>query len=87
MNDHACSRRHFLATSTAALTASSLPALAAGENPKLALQGGEKVIKAAPVAGALRFELLSEGSRVKPSSVKRGGKRPSRSYGPRGRKR
>jgi ribonuclease R len=46
-----------------------------------------RLLEAAPVAGALRFELLSEGSRVKPSSVKRGGKRPSRSYGPRGRKR
>ena len=46
-----------------------------------------RLLEAAPVAGALRFELLSEGSRVKPSSVKRAAKRPSRSYGPRGRKR
>jgi ribonuclease R len=44
-----------------------------------------RLLEAAPVAGALRFELLSEGSRVKPSSVKRGQKRPSRSYGPKGR--
>ncbi|MEO6394551.1 MAG: ribonuclease R [Devosia sp.] len=45
-----------------------------------------RLLEAAPVAGALRFELLSEGTRVKPSSVKRSGKRPSRSYGPEGRK-
>ena len=38
-------------------------------------------------AGALRFELLSEGVRVKPSSVKRGSKGPSRSHGPKGRRR
>ncbi|HEY9011502.1 MAG TPA: ribonuclease R [Devosia sp.] len=44
-----------------------------------------RLLEAAPVAGALRFELLSEGTRVNPSSVKRGAKRPSRSYGPRGR--
>ncbi|MEQ1771092.1 MAG: ribonuclease R, partial [Devosia sp.] len=44
-----------------------------------------RLLEAAPVAGALRFELLSEGSRVKPSSVKRAGKRPSGSYGPKGR--
>lgn len=46
-----------------------------------------RLLEAAPVAGALRFELLSEGTRVKPSSVKRGPKRPSRSYGPKGRRR
>ena len=46
-----------------------------------------RLLEAAPVAGALRFELLSEGSRVKPSSAKRNAKRPSRSYGPRGRRR
>ena len=46
-----------------------------------------RLIEAAPVAGALRFELLSEGSRGKPSSGKRGSKRPSRSYGPKGRRR
>ena len=46
-----------------------------------------RLLEAAPVAGALRFELLSEGTRVKPSSVKRGAKRPSRSYGPKGRRR
>jgi ribonuclease R len=46
-----------------------------------------RLLEAAPVAGALRFELLSEGVRVKPSSGKRGTKRPSRSYGPKGRRR
>jgi len=46
-----------------------------------------RLLEAAPVAGALRFEFLSEGTRVKPSSVKRGSKRPSRSYGPKGRRR
>jgi len=46
-----------------------------------------RLLEAAPVAGALRFELLSEGSRVKPSSAKRNPKRPSQSYGPRGRRR
>jgi ribonuclease R len=46
-----------------------------------------RLLEAAPVAGALRFELLSEGIRVKPSSGKHGSKRPSRSYGPKGRRR
>jgi len=46
-----------------------------------------RLLEAAPVAGALRFELLSEGPRVNPSSYKRGGKRPTRSYGPKGRRR
>ncbi|MHA6692341.1 ribonuclease R [Devosia sp. A449] len=45
-----------------------------------------RLLEAAPVAGALRFELLSEGTRVNPSSFRRGTKRPSQSYGPRGRK-
>jgi ribonuclease R len=45
-----------------------------------------RLLEAAPVAGALRFELLSEGARVNPSSVRRDKKRPSRSYGPKGRK-
>ncbi|UJW86105.1 ribonuclease R [Devosia sp. SL43] len=45
-----------------------------------------RLLEAAPVAGALRFELLSEGARVNPSSVRREKKRPSRSYGPKGRK-
>ena len=46
-----------------------------------------RLLEAAPIAGALRFELLSEGGRVKPSSIKRGAKRPSRSYSPKGRRR
>jgi len=44
-----------------------------------------RLLEAAPVAGALRFELLSEGSRGNPSSGRRGAKRPSKSYGPKGR--
>ncbi|MET3897249.1 ribonuclease R [Devosia sp. UYZn731] len=45
-----------------------------------------RLLEAAPVAGALRFELLSEGVRGNPSSAKRSGKRPSSSYGPKGRR-
>jgi ribonuclease R len=45
-----------------------------------------RLLEAAPVAGALRFELLSEGARVNPSSVRREKKRPSKSYGPKGRR-
>jgi len=45
-----------------------------------------RLLEAAPVAGALRFELLSEGTRGNPSSGRRNSKRPSRSFGPRGRK-
>lgn len=45
-----------------------------------------RLLEAAPVAGALRFELLSEGARVNPSSVRREKKRPSTSYGPKGRR-
>ncbi|HEY4200090.1 MAG TPA: ribonuclease R [Devosiaceae bacterium] len=46
-----------------------------------------RLLEAAPIAGALRFELLSEGVRVNPSSYKRGSRRPPKSYGPKGRKR
>jgi len=46
-----------------------------------------RLLEAAPIAGALRFELLSEGNRVKPSSVKGRPRRSSQSYGPRGRRR
>lgn len=45
-----------------------------------------RLLEVAPVAGALRFELLSEGSRVNPSSIKRGTRRPSRSFAPKGRR-
>jgi ribonuclease R len=46
-----------------------------------------RLIEAAPVAGALRFELLSEGARGKPSSGKRRAKGPSPSHGSKGRRR
>jgi ribonuclease R len=46
-----------------------------------------RLLEVAPVAGALRFELVSEGTRVNPPSYRRGGRGPSRSYGPRGRRR
>jgi len=45
-----------------------------------------RLLEAAPVAGALRFELLSEGVRGKPSSGKRGPKRPFRAPGRKGRR-
>jgi ribonuclease R len=35
-----------------------------------------RLLEVAPVAGALRFELLSEGSRGDPSSGRRGAKGP-----------
>ncbi len=44
-----------------------------------------RLLEAAPVAGALRFELLSEGTRVNPSTVRKRRAGPSRSYGPKGR--
>jgi ribonuclease R len=44
-----------------------------------------RLLEVAPVAGALRFELLSEGSRGKPPRGRRTAQRPSRSYGPGGR--
>ena len=46
-----------------------------------------RLLEAAPVAGALRFELLSEGSRGKPSYSKRAPKRPFPTHGPKGRRR
>lgn len=45
-----------------------------------------RLVEAAPVAGALRFELLSEGVRVNPSSARRVKKRASTSFGPKGRR-
>ena len=45
-----------------------------------------RLLEAAPIAGALRFELLSAGTRGNPPPSRRGGKRPSRSYGPKGRR-
>jgi ribonuclease R len=44
-----------------------------------------RLLEVAPVAGALRFELLSEGSRGKPSSGKRGARRSSNGQAPRAR--
>jgi len=58
-----------------------------GESFKLGETVSVRLLEVAPVAGALRFELLSEGPRVNPSNGKRGQKRPFRSYGPKGRKR
>ena len=46
-----------------------------------------RLLEVAPVAGALRFELLSEGTRGNPPSSRGRVKRPSRSYGPKGRRR
>ncbi|HTN60125.1 MAG TPA: ribonuclease R, partial [Devosia sp.] len=45
-----------------------------------------RLLEAAPVAGALRFELLSEGVRGNPSSSRRSQKRPPKAYGPKGRR-
>ncbi len=45
-----------------------------------------RLLEAAPVAGALRFELLSEGTRGNPSSGRRGPKKPYKSFGPKGRR-
>ncbi|MHA6299213.1 ribonuclease R [Devosia sp. CAU 1758] len=42
-----------------------------------------RLLEAAPVAGALRFELLSEGKRGNPPSGRRSSKGPSKSFGPR----
>jgi ribonuclease R len=46
-----------------------------------------KLLEAAPVAGALRFELISDGALVKPSTFNRGGKRPYRQHEQRRKKR
>ena len=45
-----------------------------------------RLLEAAPVAGSLRFELLSEGTRGNPPSGRRPSKGPSRSFGPKGRR-
>ncbi|KKB78074.1 ribonuclease R [Devosia soli] len=45
-----------------------------------------RLLEAAPVAGALRFELLSEGTRGNPPSGRRPQKRPNKSFGPKGRR-
>jgi ribonuclease R len=56
-----------------------------GETFRLGEDVTVRLLEAAPVAGALRFELLSEGLRGNPSSARKRGKRPTTSYGPRGR--
>jgi ribonuclease R len=58
-----------------------------GEAFKLGETVSVRLLEVAPVAGALRFELLSEGTRVNPSRLNRAPKRPSRTYGPKGRRR
>lgn len=45
-----------------------------------------RLLEVAPIAGAMRFELLSEGSRGNPSSTRRGQKRAPKAYGPKGRR-
>jgi ribonuclease R len=45
-----------------------------------------RLLEVAPIAGAMRFELLSEGSRGNPSSTRRGQKRAPTSHGPKGRR-
>jgi len=57
-----------------------------GETFRIGETVNVRLLEAAPVAGALRFELLSEGVRGKPSSGKRAAKRPFRGHGPRGRR-
>jgi ribonuclease R len=57
-----------------------------GEKFALGDRVSVRLLEVAPVAGALRFELLSEGARVNPSATRRGTKRPSKSYGPKGRR-
>jgi len=58
-----------------------------GERYRLGDQVTVKLVEAAPVAGALRFELLSNGPRVKLAAGNRGAKRPYRPHQSKGRKR
>ncbi|MDR3474613.1 MAG: ribonuclease R [Devosia sp.] len=60
---------------------------ATGERFRLGDPVTVKLVEAAPVAGALRFELLSEGPRVKLTSSLRRAKRPYRAHPSKGRKR
>ncbi|WP_092423995.1 ribonuclease R [Devosia crocina] len=57
-----------------------------GETFTLGDRVSVRLVEAAPVAGALRFELLSEGTRGNPPSGRRPRRGPSKSYGPKGRK-
>ncbi|WP_416347073.1 ribonuclease R [Devosia sp.] len=45
-----------------------------------------RLLEVAPIAGAMRFEMLSEGSCVNPSSFRRRSHRASKTLGPRGRR-
>ncbi|ODT80555.1 MAG: ribonuclease R [Pelagibacterium sp. SCN 64-44] len=45
-----------------------------------------RLLEVAPIAGAMRFEMLSEGSCVNPSSFRRRPHRASKTLGPRGRR-
>jgi len=58
-----------------------------GERFRLGDSVTVRLLEAAPVAGALRFELLSEGDRVNPSPSLKGRRRPFKSGPPRGQKR
>lgn len=60
---------------------------ASGERFGLGDRVTVKLLEAAPVAGALRFGLVSEGTRVKPPSSLRRPKRPYRAIQSRARKR
>jgi ribonuclease R len=57
-----------------------------GETFALGARVTVRLVEAAPVAGALRFELLSEGTRGNPPRGRRPSKGPSKSYGPKGRR-
>jgi ribonuclease R len=60
---------------------------ASGERYRIGDRVTVRLVEAAPVAGALRFELLSEGTRVNPAPSLRRAKRPYRPHHPKGRKR
>src|SRR5690606_32455375 len=57
-----------------------------GETFTLGDRGEVGLLEAGQVAGALRFELLSEGKRGNPPSGKRLRKGAARSFGPKGRR-
>ncbi|HVW94038.1 MAG TPA: ribonuclease R [Devosia sp.] len=59
---------------------------ATGERYRLGDRVTVKLVDAAPVAGALRFQLLSEGTLVKAPTFRKAGKRPYRSYQSRARR-
>jgi ribonuclease R len=57
-----------------------------GESFTLGDRVNVRLLEAAPVAGALRFELLSEGKRGNPPSGRRPSRGAPKSFGPRGRR-